>query len=107
MTIQTTKVIKKSKNKTQKSPHQSSTVTNSSQDTTNISLITLMLKSFDEDGKVKSYIGVRQIIIELMAMSGIKQACKEDEAGKELSNLALAEYVRQLKFGDYQITDNV
>ena len=31
----------------------------------------------------------------------------EDEEGKELSNPALTECVRQLKFGDYQITDNV
>jgi len=62
---------------------------------------------FDDDKKIKSYIWVKQVITELMVMSGIEQACKEDEEGKALSNPALAECVRQLKFGDYQITDNV
>jgi len=62
---------------------------------------------FDENKKIKSYIWVRQVITELMVMSGIEQACKEDDEGKKLSNPALTECVRQLKFGDYQITDNV
>jgi len=63
--------------------------------------------TFDENRKIKSYIGVRQVITELMVMSGIEQACQEDEAGKPLSNPALKECIRKLKFGDYQITDNV
>ena len=62
---------------------------------------------FDDNRKIKSYIGVRQVITELMVMSGIEQACKEDEEGKKLTNPALAECIRKLKFGDYKITDNV
>ncbi len=63
--------------------------------------------TYDKKGKIKSYIGVRQVITELMEMSGIEQACREDEAGKPLSNPKLKECVRKLKFGDYQITDNI
>jgi methyl-accepting chemotaxis protein len=63
--------------------------------------------TYDENRKIKSYIGVRQVITELMVMSGIEQACQEDEAGKPLSNPKLKECIRKLKFGDYQITDNV
>ena len=68
---------------------------------------TSITPTFDENRKIKSYIGVRQVITELMVMSGIEQACQEDEAGKPLSNPALKECIRKLKFGDYQITDNV
>ena len=68
---------------------------------------TSIAPTYDENRKIKSYIGVRQVITELMVMSGIEQACQEDEAGKPLSNPALKECIRKLKFGDYQITDNV
>lgn len=63
--------------------------------------------SFDDHGKIKGYTGIRQVITELMVMSGIEQACQEDEAGKPLSNPKLKECIRKLKFGDYQITDNI
>ena len=82
-------------------------VRNRAKDDTIYWVKTSIAPTYDENRKIKSYIGVRQVITELMVMSGIEQACQEDEAGKPLSNPALKECIRKLKFGDYQITDNV
>jgi PAS domain-containing protein len=82
-------------------------VRNRAKDDTIYWVKTSIAPTYDENRKIKSYIGVRQVITELMVMSGIEQACLEDEAGKPLSNPALKECIRKLKFGDYQITDNI
>ena len=68
---------------------------------------TAISPQFDESGNIKSYTGVRTPITELMEFSGIEQACKEDEAGKPLSNPKMAPVIKKLKFGDYTCVDNI
>ena len=62
--------------------------------------------TYDENRKIKSYINVRTPITELMVMSGIEQACKDDEAGKTITP-HLKEVIQNLKMGSYKVSDNI
>ena len=61
--------------------------------------------TYDEAGKIKSYIGIKTPITELMEMSGIEQACKDDEAGKTITP-HLKKVIQDLKKGNYKVFDN-
>ncbi len=67
---------------------------------------TAISPTFDDDHKIKGYIGVRTPITELMVMTGIEGACKDMEAGKPVKP-HLKQVVEKLRTGDYQITDNI
>jgi len=67
---------------------------------------TAISPTFDDDHKIKGYIGVRTPITELMVMTGIEGACKDMEAGKPVKP-HLKQVVEKLRIGDYQITDNI
>ena len=62
--------------------------------------------TFDENNNIKSYVGVRTPITELMVLTGIEGACKDMEAGKPVKP-HLKEIVEKLRVGNYQITNNV
>lgn len=67
---------------------------------------TAISPTFDDDHKIKGYIGVRTPITELMVMTGIEGACKDMEAGKPVKP-HLKQVVEKLRTGNYQITDNI
>lgn len=55
--------------------------------------------AYDKEGKIQSYIGAHTSITDLMELSGIEQACKNDEAGKPVPT-HLKEVVNTLKIGN-------
>ena len=67
---------------------------------------TAISPTYDDDNKIKGYVGVRTPITELMVMLGIEGACKDMEAGKPVKP-HLKQVVEKLRTGDYQITNNV
>jgi len=81
-------------------------VRNKAKDGTTYWVKTAISPAYDDDHKIKGYVGVRTPITELMVMTGIEGACKDMEAGKPVKP-HLKQVVEKLRIGDYQITDNV
>ncbi len=67
---------------------------------------TAISPTYDNENKIKGYVGVRTPITELMVMMGIEGACLDMEAGKPVKP-HLKQVVEKLRTGDYQITNNV
>ena len=81
-------------------------VRNKAKDGTIYWVKTSISPTFDENNNIKSYVGVRTPITELMVLTGIEGACKDMEAGKPVKP-HLKEIVEKLRVGNYQITNNV
>jgi PAS domain S-box-containing protein len=81
-------------------------VRNRSKDGTIYWVKTAISPTFDEHGKIKGYVGVRTPITELMVMTGIEDAIREEEAGKSLSDPKLKPLLDQLRTGAYKVYDN-
>jgi methyl-accepting chemotaxis protein len=81
-------------------------VRNKAKDGTIYWVKTSISPTFDENNNIKSYVGVRTPITELMVFTGIEGACKDMEAGKPVKP-HLKEIVEKLRVGNYQITNNV
>lgn len=81
-------------------------VRNKSKDGTIYWVKTAISPTYDTQGKIKGYVGVRTPITELMVMLGIEDACREEEAGKPLSNPALKPILEKLRTGAYKVQDN-
>ena len=81
-------------------------VRNKTKDGTIYWVKTSISPTFDENNNIKSYVGVRTPITELMVLTGIEGACKDMEAGKPVKP-HLKEIVEKLRVGNYQITNNV
>jgi len=81
-------------------------VRNKAKDGTIYWVKTSISPTFDENNNIKSYVGVRTPITELMVLTGIEGAFKDMEAGKPVKP-HLKEIVEKLRVGNYQITNNV
>jgi len=81
-------------------------VRNKAKDGTVYWVKTAISPTYDSHGKIKGYVGVRTPITELMVLTGIEDAIREQEAGKPISNPKLKPILEKLRKGDYKVFDN-
>jgi PAS domain S-box-containing protein len=66
---------------------------------------TCISPTFDENRKIKGYVGVRTPITELMVLTGIEDAIRDEAKGKKL-NKKMADMVEALRTGNYKVQNN-
>jgi PAS domain S-box-containing protein len=67
---------------------------------------TVISPTYDAQGNIKGYVGVRTPITELMVITGIEDAVRDLEKGKKITNKKLLKLVNDLKVGNYQVNPN-
>ena len=60
---------------------------------------------YDEGGQIKGFTGLSSPVTELFVMSGIENAIREEQNGRDLSRPELKPVLDQLRTGDYKIYD--
>jgi len=59
------------------------------------------------DGKLVRYLEVGTVVTGLIALYGVEDAIREQEAGKPVTNKNLVPLIKKLKSGEYQLQDNI
>jgi len=81
-------------------------VRNKAKDGTIYWVKTVISPTYNEQGTIKGYVGVRTPITELMVMIGVEEAIRDLEKGKKITDKKLAKIVDDLRIGNYQVNPN-
>ncbi|MBI5378337.1 MAG: PAS domain-containing protein, partial [Thaumarchaeota archaeon] len=66
---------------------------------------TTISPTFEDNGQIKGYVGVRTPITELMVLFGVEAAIQDQAKGKKLDK-KMTEIVKALKYGNYTVQAN-
>jgi PAS domain S-box-containing protein len=81
-------------------------VRNKAKDGTIYWVKTVISPTYDTQGNIKGYVGVRTPITELMVLTGIEDAVRDLERGKKITDKKLLKLVNDLKAGNYDVNPN-
>lgn len=80
-------------------------VRNKAKDGTIYWVKTTISPTFDSDGRIKGYVGVRTPITELMVLFGIEDAIRQQSSGKKIDR-KMNDIISSLRYGRYTVQSN-